>query len=232
MKSKVAAMIIGGAALAALSVGGVGASPHSGDSDGIKYEISITNLTKNQPLSPVTVATHTRNLDALFTPGEAATPELAAVAEDADSTGLSSLLDPATNDDVNSLETIFGVNGPILPGETASVTVEAKGKALFFSLVGMLVNTNDAFTAVRGHDLVRGDRMIWVPAYDAGSEANNEDCAFIPGPACGNPHVRDTANAEGYVYIHSGIHGIADLEPATYDWNSPVALVEVKRVVR
>ena len=232
MIRKLIAATIGVAALAALSIGVVGAAPSSKGSNGIRYEISVTNLTKSQPLSPVTVATHSSDLDPLFMPGQPASPELAALAEDADSSGLTALLDPAANRDVNDLQTIFGINGPILPGETASVIVEAKGKARFFSLVSMLVNTNDAFTAVRSADLVRGDRMIWPPAYDAGSEANNEDCAFIPGPACGSPHVRDTAGAEGYVYIHSGVHGIADLEPATHDWRNPVALVEVKRVVR
>ena len=45
-------------------------------------------------------------------------------------------------------------------------------------------------------------------AYDAGSEYNSEDCAFIPGPPFGNGGVRDTDGAEGYVQILSGIHGI------------------------
>ncbi|MCI0887601.1 MAG: spondin domain-containing protein [Chloroflexi bacterium] len=232
MKRRLLAMTIGAAALAALTVGIVGANSDGGSGRGVMYEISITNLTKSQPLSPVTVATHTRELEPLFTPGQPASAELAALAEDADASGLNALLDPATNDDVNDLQTIFGVNGPILPGETASVVVEARGKARFFSLVSMLVNTNDAFTAIRGQDLVRGDRMFWTPAYDAGSEANNEDCAFIPGPACGNPFVRDTAGAEGYVYISPGVHGIADLVPAMHDWRNPVALVQVRRVNR
>jgi hypothetical protein len=42
--------------------------------------------------------------------------------------------------------------------------------------------------------------------------------------------VRDTTGAEGYVHIHSGIHGIGDLEPAQADWNNPVAIVKIQRV--
>jgi hypothetical protein len=65
------------------------------------------------------------------------------------------------------------------------------------------------------------------PAYDAGSETNNEDGNFIPGPPFGNGGVRDTGSAEGYVHIHSGVHGIADLAPEMYDWENPVAKIEI-----
>lgn len=72
--------------------------------------------------------------------------------------------------------------------------------------------------------------VVNAAAYDAGSEDNSEDCAYIPGPPCGNGDVRDTVGAEGYVYIHSGIHGIGDLEPAEFDWGNPVATVKIERL--
>jgi hypothetical protein len=72
--------------------------------------------------------------------------------------------------------------------------------------------------------------VVNATAYDAGSEANSEDCDFIPGPPCGNGGVRDTDGAEGYVYIHSGIHGIGGLDPAEFDWLNPVATVKIERV--
>ena len=62
------------------------------------------------------------------------------------------------------------------------------------------------------------------------SEENNEDCAFIPGPPCNNPHVRATDKAEGFVHIHSGIHGGTILIPARDDWRNPVAKIIVTRV--
>jgi hypothetical protein len=197
--------------------------------DGMKYEVKITNLTRGQPLSPVVVATHTGKLPALFAVGSPASGELAAVAEDADNSGLLSLWDPAANTMVGDLQTITGSGGPIMPGETASAIVEGEGTFPQISLVSMLVNTNDAFTALNAEALPRADTDVhWSPAYDAGSEANNEDCDFIPGPACGSASVRDTANAEGYVHIHAGIHGIGELEPAAYDWRNPVALIEIR----
>jgi len=93
----------------------------------------------------------------------------------------------------------------------------------------MLIITNDAFFAVRGVPARSKDNVtMFARAYDAGSEANNEMCAFIPG--CGGGGVRDTAGAEGFVYIHSGIHGIADLDPAEFDWHNPVATITVQKV--
>ena len=67
-------------------------------------------------------------------------------------------------------------------------------------------------------------------AYDAGSEANNEICAFIPGPSCGIFFVRDPEGAEGYVHIHAGIHGIGDLSPAQFDWRNPGAKITIRRL--
>ena len=232
MKRRLLAITIGAAALAALTVGIVGANSDGGSGRGVMYEISITNLTKSQPLSPVTVATHTRELEPLFTPGQPASAELAALAEDADASGLNGLLDPATNDDVNDLQTIFGVNGPILPGETASVVVEARGKARFFSLVSMLVNTNDAFTALRGQDLVRGDRMFWTPAYDAGSEENNEKSGDVPASKLGNSKDAgtDAGDGEGFIHVHNGIYGGGQLKPSVHGWRNPVVAITIERL--
>lgn len=62
----------------------------------------------------------------------------------------------------------------------------------------MLVTTNDAFAALNGVRLPRrGSTSFSSVAYDAGSEANTENCSDIPGPPCGNPFVRVTAGAEG-----------------------------------
>ena len=55
------------------------------------YRVTVTNLTRGQIMSPPVVAAHSAAVD-LFTPGEPASPELAAVAEDADSAGLVALL--------------------------------------------------------------------------------------------------------------------------------------------
>ena len=66
-------------------------------------------------------------------------------------------------------------------------------------------------------------------AYDSGTEFNSEDCAFIPGPPCGN-HVRMTDGAEGFIYVSNGVHGGADLIPALHDWGGPVARISVRKM--
>jgi hypothetical protein len=88
----------------------------------------------------------------------------------------------------------------------------------------------DAFMAAQGV-WVRswGAVIVDATAYDAGSEYNSENCDFIPGPPCNRPKERDTGGAEGYVYVHSGIHGIGSLEPAEFDWLNPVAKIVIRR---
>ena len=95
----------------------------------------------------------------------------------------------------------------------------------------MLVTTNDAFFAVNGvaRPFRRQPGTHYAAAYDAGSEANNESCDFIPGPPCGNGGVRMQTGSEGYVHVHAGVHGIGDLDPAAYDWRNPVARVVIQR---
>jgi hypothetical protein len=204
----------------------------SGDSDRSRsqnYEVSITNITKSQILSPAVVATHSDRFTPLFTLGSPASAELAGVAEDA---MVQPLIDALNADPtVSKVELLTGVNGPILPGETATITIKSTGNSREISLAAMLVTTNDAFIALNGEVLPgRSGMDFYSPAYDAGTEVNNEMCAYIPGPPCGNGGVRDTAGAEGYVYVSNGIQGTGDLDPAVFNWNNPVAKIMVKRV--
>jgi hypothetical protein len=67
-----------------------------------------------------------------------------------------------------------------------------------------------------------------VPAYDAGTELNDELCENIPGPLCGGGAV-SAESGEGFVHIANGIHGIGDLAPELYDWRNPVAKVTIRR---
>jgi len=195
-----------------------------------QYAISITNLTRAQIISPVTVFTHTGDAEPLFSIGSAASPALAAVAEDADASGLMETLE--NDPDVIDIATLTGAEGPLMPGETAQVTMAATAWRQRVSLAGMLVTTNDAFIGLSGRVLPRGnwDVPLMIPAYDAGSEANTEDCDHIPGPPCGHGGVRVTDGAEGYVHVHAGIHGQGSLDPAEWDWRNPVARVVIRRL--
>ena len=143
--------------------------------------------------------------------------------------------------ELDALDSVFQYKTPqppgpppanfIMPGASLTVVIETKGRFRYLSAASMLVSTNDAFWAIRGaYARSRAAVVIDARAYDAGSEVNSEDCAFIPGPPCGNGGVRDTDGAEGYVYIHPGIHGNVDLDPAEADWNNPVAIINIQKI--
>ena len=192
------------------------------------FEVTITNITKGQVFSPPVLVTHNRRI-ALFEVGAPAIDELALVAED----GLAQPLTDLANDQREVAEAIAGA-GPIPPGASAIYEINSRRNFPLLSVVTMMVNTNDAFIAINSERLPRsknGTATYYALGYDAGSEANNEDCAFIPGPACamGSGNMRATEDAEGYVHIHNGVHGIADLGPAAYDWRNPVARITIRR---
>lgn len=149
--------------------------------------IYITNLSR-QIISPPVVASHTWKV-AIFVPGQPASMDLAALAEDGDGSGLVDLL--SGHDEVLD---VAAAGGPILPGETAVLELEVRGKFNRISAVGMLVTTNDAFFGLSNFllDPSRAVQRVMAPAWDAGTEVNNEMCEFIPGPPCGNPFMRDT----------------------------------------
>jgi hypothetical protein len=188
------------------------------------YAVTVTNVTRGQVLSPPVVIMHDRSFS-LFTPGEPASSELAQLAEDAVSGPLLALL--------GVTDSVFDVNigaGPVPPGGSITVEVSGRGRFRYITVAGMLVTTNDAFFS--GRVPVRGTNRQWrfaASAYDAGSEGNTESCDHIPGPPCGNALVRVPDSAEGFVHVHAGIHGDADLVPSMHDWRNPTALVTVER---
>ena len=190
------------------------------------YRVTVTNLTSGQIISPPVVVTHSDNTY-IFRAGEAASSQVAALAEDADSSGLLTAL--AGNPQVADFDI---AEGPLLPGASVTLYLDGAGPWTRLTALGMLVTTNDAFFGLDSADVSGRPRskVFSVPAYDAGSEVNSESCTYIPGPPCGNGGVRDTDGAEGFVHVHSGIHGIADLVPAAHDWRNPVARITVERV--
>ena len=189
------------------------------------YEVTITNLTKGQIFAPPVVYTHRSSFD-LFTPGEAAIPELAGLAEDAANDPLVALLSAESK-----VADVAVGGGVVLPGESTTVRVRAWGRARNITALGMLVTTNDAFFAAEKRVPAFSNSM-YATAWDAGSEANTQDCAHIPGPPCGNGGVRVEDGAEGYVYVHAGIQDRGSLSPEDHDWRNPVAKIVVRHVTK
>jgi len=192
--------------------------------NGRRLEVTITNLTRAQVISPPVVVVHGQDFR-IFAPGDEASEGLAALAENGVPGGLVAELEGE-----RGVKEVAVADGPVLPGTSVTVQLESRSARAQVSVLGMLVTTNDAFFAAQGVDLWWRTAATDAQVYDAGSEANTESCDHIPGPPCGSPFVSPDEEGEGFIHIHNGIHGIDDLEPHTSDWRGPGARITVRRV--
>jgi len=200
------------------------------------YEVTVTNVTKAMTFTPVMVAS-TRRGHTFFTRGQAASPELTILAETGNPMPLQASLDSF---DVTNSGATLG------PGQSVTQTIAARGKWRHISVAAMLIPSNDTFFAVNGIRGPKGKQTLVVssPAYDAGSEGNDELCENLPGPGCGGPDPGDpsTPAGEGYVYISNGMRGIGNIDALQIDpefignyedlldWRNPVAVIKIRRV--
>lgn len=193
------------------------------------YSISVTNLTANQPMSPVAVVAH-NNESKLWSTGMPASVALETLAESGDSSGLV--------DEAGVNELISGA-GILVPGgsETISVSLEQDNVASL-SVVTMLVNTNDAFAGTTGIDLaalaVDESSTLRVIAYDAGTEANSEAKGTIPGPADSGEGFNAARDDNDKVHAHPGVISMDDglmdsVLSASHRFDNPVLLIKVTR---
>ena len=192
------------------------------DGDGW-FEVTVTNITRGEIFTPVLVASHGRGLR-LFGLGEPAGDGLEQLAEGGDTGPLAAELQAAGALDVVT------AGGVLPPGQSVTLRVRRDRRHGHLSVAAMLVPSNDAFFAVNG---LRGprhhSRTVLSPAYDAGTEDNDELCVSIPGPPfiCAGEGF-SAGGGEGYVYIHPGIQGSGDLVAAQHDWRNPVARIRIR----
>ncbi|CAM9465739.1 unnamed protein product, partial [Sphacelaria rigidula] len=195
-------------------------------------QVRVVNLTYLQPFSPPVVVAHTKDV-ALFQEGKPANDAIRLMAENGDNSGLVELLaDDAVSPYICGATVADEAVGPLQTwrGYVDVDTEKCPGK-IVFSTVGMLVNTNDAFYGVDSVTLpTDGSVKRFAPAFDAGTEANNELCSHIPGPACDmeSGNLEATEGGEEMIHTQRGVHGIGNLTAADYDWRNPVAEVFVQ----
>lgn len=163
------------------------------------YTVMVSNLTHSQPMSAITGVLHGDTT--LWKIGEEASEPIEKIAESGDNT------------DLLAMESILasGSNGGILmPGTSAEFTISTTDEnANYFSIISMLVNTNDAFTGLTGVDISSMEvdaTNSWVlGTYDAGTEGNSEMMGTIPGPADGGTGFDAMRDDVNYVAMHPGI---------------------------
>jgi Spondin_N len=235
------------AVAAAASAAALVASGTASASDATQYEVTITNLTSGQPLTPPAVAAHRRP----YSPFTVGRPASFGVKEIAENGNLAPLLaEFAANPFVS--QSLAAPGGPLVPAglpgsamfdNTTTFTITTGHGANFLSFVSMLICTNDGFTGVSGLRLPKrvGDSLsVTTNAYDAGTEINTEDfadmvppCQGLVGVSSGEPGtgMSNPALAEGgVIHHHPGIAGGSDLIPAVHGWTDPVARITVEAI--
>jgi len=169
------------------------------------YSVTVTNITKATQFTPIAAASHTRAI-ALFELGQPASTALADVAESGSIAALAADLEASS-----AVNAIASTEGLLEAGQSVTFEITSNRRTRNFSMAAMILPTNDSFVA--------------------GSEPNDEVCANIPGPTCGGEgRSPDDSNAEGFVHIANGIHGIADVQVEKYDWRGSVAEVTITRI--
>jgi Spondin_N len=199
--------------------------------DTMSYDITVINLTSNQPLSPLAVQLHSSEYSA-WKIGVPASENLEILAEAGDN---SSLLN------AQSANVYSGVSGAgaIAPGVSDMLSIEANVNSdMKLTLISMLVNTNDAFIGKTGVDLsglVVGETVKYsLPIYDSGTEANSELEGTIPGPADGGEGFNMARDDVDYVARHPGVVGMdqgysESVLNSTHGFDSPAAVLKITR---
>ncbi|QIR13465.1 spondin domain-containing protein [Shewanella aestuarii] len=193
------------------------------------FSVTVTNLTANQPMSPVILASHSADA-MLWQAGEPASVAIEKMAEGGDTADIAAL--EVVNSSVNGV-------GMLMPGmsETLILTL-AEADVANISLATMLVNTNDAFTGLNSISIagmqVDMPSMMHNMAYDAGTEDNSEQKGTIPGPADGGEGFNANRDDVDFVHIHPGVitqyDGLDDsvLMPS-HRFDNPVLAVKIVR---
>ena len=183
------------------------------------FEITIENISNNV-LTPTAFITSNSNFD-VFDQNAAASPEVELMAEGGDLSGYDSLV-AAAGADVLGYEKTMG--GPIMPGESRTITIEATLDNRYLTFASMLAFTNDGFIGTaygdgeldlfhNGSPLFADFTVSWLDVWDAGTEVNDELAANVPGLG-GDGSVDENGVI---TQPHAGIMGVGDI-PLDRDW--------------
>ena len=226
-------------AMGVAACGGDGDDEAAANTTASTYEITVTNLTAGQPLTPPVAVTHAEK-DQYFSVGSEAPEGIKEIAENGN---LAPALEAWTN-------AIMGTETPIVPTgspaagmfpDTATFTIDSAEGDGYLSLASMLICTNDGFTGVQSLALPAAgeETSAMASAYDAGTENNTESLSDIVPPcqdligvtgADGTGESNPDLAEGGQIGSHPGISGSGDLTEDAHGFSDPVLEVTVKNL--
>lgn len=207
-------------------------------------DLEISNLTQGIYFTPLLVTAHAADTH-LFQLGQPASAALQAMAEGGDISGLATAAES-----LGAVNVENPAGGLLGPSARADVMDFDTGSYGYLSLTAMLLPTNDGFVGLDSWKIPDepGQYTIYLNAYDAGTEANdeilNEADGGMPGTAGfpANPGANGGTAATGvtssepntHIHVHPGnvgdtneSGGLSDLDSRIHRWLNPVAKVVV-----
>ena len=243
MKTKKTSVFALGAIVAMLAVVSIAGIPESDAAKSKMYEVTITNLTPGQPITPPLLVTHSVNAG-FFSVGEMVSSNVQQLAENGNSEPLVKTLQGKSGvlDIVQGEAPLVPANDPGDTGLNYSETfvVTSEGNMRYLSFASMLVCTNDGFAGIDSVKLPINQKTVYAMAYDARTEMNTEDFADIVPPCQGAIGIssddegtgasNESISEDGVVIPHPGIMGGDDLLESVHAWGNPVVKIDIVRM--
>ena len=191
-----------------------------------EFSVQVFNLTSNQPFSPLAGLLHDESYSA-YSLGEPASLALETLAEAGDNSLLT--------DDEELAQSKSGKK-LLSPGKSETLKLKSKNGETRFTLLTMPVHTNDAFVGLNSIDLselqIDESLMLYARIYDAGTEANTEAAAYVPGQ--GGEGFNAARDDRDFIVVHPGIvsqdDGLATSAlNASHKFDNPGAKVIITR---
>lgn len=208
-----------------------------------ELDITIQNLTSDMSFTPILAVAHIPDAS-LFELGEIASTEIQAMAEGGSLDGLA-----AIGTSINADPLVNPAGGLLLPSMSTTGSLSTDDANTVLSVVAMILPTNDGFIGLDNWAIPTeaGTYTVYLSAYDAGTEANDElRGSGAPGMA-GMPvppplETQIGMNGSGIasaitndkIHVHAGNIGDADASGGSSDtnnmihrWLNPVAKVTI-----
>ncbi len=208
-----------------------------------ELSITVTNLTQGLHFTPVITAAHASD-NHIFMASEMASTELQSMAEGGDISGLVNML---TNADANVNEN--PAMGLLAPAMSASFSLTNDSANTHLSLAAMVLPSNDGFVGLDSWEIPEeaGTYTVFLNAYDAGTEANDEIRGSgapgeagmpVPPPLDASIGMNGTGitdmESNNKVHIHRGslgddnmTAGKSDINNSVQRWLNPVAKLTI-----